>query len=197
MVYMDNRTAADERFMRRALALARRGLGRTSPNPMVGAVIVREGRIIAEGYHHAAGRDHAEVDALNHATADVAGATMYVTLEPCSHFGRTPPCADALVAHKLGRVVVGMEDPDSHVRGRGIGKLNAAGIPVTVGILETECRSLNRSYIKHRTTGLPWVTLKFAESLDGRIATATGNARWISSPESRSIRSTRSWPSSR
>ncbi len=184
---MVDRTESDERFMRRALALARRALGRTSPNPMVGAVVAREGRVIAEGYHHAAGKDHAEIDALRHAAEDVAGATMYVTLEPCSHYGRTPPCADALVARKLGRVVVGMEDPDSHVRGRGIEKLRAAGIEVTAGVLEDECRALNRSYIKHRTTGLPWVTLKFAESLDGRIATATGNARWISSPESRKL----------
>ncbi len=184
---MVDHPTADERFMRRALSLARRGLGRTSPNPMVGAVIIRDGNIIAEGYHHAAGLDHAEIDALKHAAEDIAGATMYVTLEPCSHYGRTPPCADALVARRLGRVVVGMEDPDSHVRGRGIGKLQAAGIPVTVGVLEDECRALNRSYIKHRSTGLPWVILKFAESLDGRIATATGNARWISSPESRKL----------
>jgi diaminohydroxyphosphoribosylaminopyrimidine deaminase/5-amino-6-(5-phosphoribosylamino)uracil reductase len=173
--------------MRRALALARRATGHTSPNPLVGAVIVRDGRIIGEGYHHAAGLDHAEIDALKHAREDVAGATMYVTLEPCSHFGRTPPCADALVARKLGRVVVAMEDPDAHVRGRGIAKLRAAGIATTIGVLEAESRALNAAYIKHRTTGLPWVTLKFAESLDGRIATATGNARWISSPESRKL----------
>jgi diaminohydroxyphosphoribosylaminopyrimidine deaminase/5-amino-6-(5-phosphoribosylamino)uracil reductase len=184
---MVNRTDIDARFMRRALALARRGLGSTSPNPMVGAVIVRDGKVIAEGYHHAVGRDHAEVDALKHATEEVAGATIYVTLEPCSHYGRTPPCADALIANRLGRVVIGMEDPDRHVRGRGIAKLKAAGIPVTMGVLEDECRALNETFVKHRTTGLPWVTLKFAESLDGRIATATGNARWISSPESRRL----------
>jgi diaminohydroxyphosphoribosylaminopyrimidine deaminase/5-amino-6-(5-phosphoribosylamino)uracil reductase len=184
---MVNRTESDERFMRRALALARRGLGRTSPNPMVGAVIVREGKVIAEGYHHAAGRDHAEADALKHAREDVAGATMYVTLEPCSHYGRTPPCADALIAASVGRVVIGMDDPDRQVRGRGIRKLKAAGIAVTVGVLEAACRALNEAYIKHRTTGRPWVTLKFAGSLDGRIATAAGNARWISSPESRKL----------
>src|SRR3972149_3750943 len=139
---MVNQTA-DERFMRRALSLARRGLGRTSPNPMVGAVIVKAGQVIAGGYHHAVGKDHAEIDALKHAAADVTGATMYVTLEPCAHYGRPPPGVDAVIAHKLARIVIGMEDPDARVRGRSLVKLEAAGIVTTVGVLEPECRALN------------------------------------------------------
>jgi diaminohydroxyphosphoribosylaminopyrimidine deaminase / 5-amino-6-(5-phosphoribosylamino)uracil reductase len=177
-------STVDEKFMRQALRLARRGLGRTSPNPMVGSVVVKNGRIIGQGYHHYFGGKHAEVNALESAGGDVAGATIYITLEPCSHYGKTPPCVDAVIASRPARVAVGMLDPDKRVRGRGLEKLKQAGIETTVGVLEAECRALNEAYIKHRSTGVPFVTLKFAQTLDGRIATATGDSRWISSAES-------------
>jgi diaminohydroxyphosphoribosylaminopyrimidine deaminase/5-amino-6-(5-phosphoribosylamino)uracil reductase len=170
--------------MREALRLARCGLGRTSPNPMVGSVIVRGSRVIGRGYHHYFGGRHAEVNALENAGADVSGATIYVTLEPCSHFGKTPPCVDAIIAARPARVVIGMLDPDPRVRGRGLEKLKKAGIETTVGVLEAECRALNEAYIKHRSTGVPFVTVKFAQTLDGRIATLGGASRWISSAES-------------
>jgi diaminohydroxyphosphoribosylaminopyrimidine deaminase/5-amino-6-(5-phosphoribosylamino)uracil reductase len=177
----------DALYMRQALALARRGLGKASPNPMVGAVIVKEGRVIAKGYHQGYGRDHAEVDALKHAQEDVAGATLYVTLEPCRHFGKTPPCTDAIIKNKIARVVIAMLDPDEKMRGGSVKLLEAKGIKVTVGVMETECRALNEKYVKHRTTGLPYVTLKWAQTLDGRIATAQGKSRWIASPPSLKI----------
>jgi diaminohydroxyphosphoribosylaminopyrimidine deaminase/5-amino-6-(5-phosphoribosylamino)uracil reductase len=151
---------------------------------MVGAVIVKDGQIIARGYHHAFGKDHAEVDALKHAQEDVAGAVMYVTLEPCRHFGKMPPCTDAIIKSKIGKVVIGMLDPDPKMRGESIKLLNEKGIKTTVGVLEDKCRALNEKYIKHRTTGLPYVTLKWAQTLDGRIATANGSSRWIASPPS-------------
>ncbi len=173
--------------MRRALGLARRGLGWTSPNPMVGAVIVRDGRVIGEGYHHQFGGDHAEVDAIKNAREDIAGATMYVTLEPCHHYGKTPPCVDALIREEFGRVVIAMEDPDTRVAGKSIRKLEEHGISTTVGVLEFESRALNEAYIKHRTTGIPFVTLKWAQSLDGRIATSSGDSKWISSLRSRKM----------
>jgi diaminohydroxyphosphoribosylaminopyrimidine deaminase/5-amino-6-(5-phosphoribosylamino)uracil reductase len=170
--------------MRLALKLARRGLAQVSPNPMVGAVIVKDGHIIAQGYHHYFGGDHAEVNALKNAWEDASGATMYVTLEPCFHYGKTPPCVDAVIKSKMGKVVIGMQDPDKRVSGRSIEKLKAQGIAVAVGVLEAECRTLNESFIKHRTTGMPYVTVKFAQSLDGKIATATGSSSWITSPAS-------------
>ncbi len=165
--------------MREALRLAKKGLGKVSPNPMVGAVIVKDGRIIAGGYHHAFGKDHAEVDAFKHAQEDVTGATLYVTLEPCRHFGKTTPCTDAIIGHKIRKVVVGMLDPDEKMRGGSIKLLNEQGILTEVGVLEDGCKALNEKYIKHRTTGLPYVTLKFAETLDGRIAAANGSSRWV------------------
>jgi diaminohydroxyphosphoribosylaminopyrimidine deaminase/5-amino-6-(5-phosphoribosylamino)uracil reductase len=174
----------DVQFMQQALRLARRGLGRVSPNPMVGAVIVRDGRVIARGYHHYFGGDHAEVDALKKAGDAAAGATMYVTLEPCRHRGKTPPCTDAIIRVKIARVVIGMLDPDPRMRGGSVKLLEENGIPATVGLLEDACRVLNETYVKHRTTGLPFVTVKWAQTLDGRIATAQGDSRWISSPES-------------
>lgn len=174
----------DEKFMREALRLARRGLGKTSPNPMVGSVIVKNGLVVGRGYYRYFGGRHAEVNALESATADVAGATIYVTLEPCSHYGKTPPCADAIISRRLGRAVIGMLDPDARVRGGGLEKLKRAGIPATLGVLEAECRALNEAYIKHRSIGVPFVTVKFAQTLDGRIATAGGASRWISSAES-------------
>jgi diaminohydroxyphosphoribosylaminopyrimidine deaminase/5-amino-6-(5-phosphoribosylamino)uracil reductase len=174
----------DELYMRLALKLARKGLGKTSPNPVVGAVIVKGDRIIARGYHHAFGADHAEVDALKKAQESVAGATLYVTLEPCRHYGKTPPCTDAIIKSKIGRVVIGMLDPDPRMKGESVKLLNQNGIKTTVGMLEADCLALNEKYIKHRTTGIPYVTLKWAQTLDGRIATAKGSSRWISSPES-------------
>jgi diaminohydroxyphosphoribosylaminopyrimidine deaminase/5-amino-6-(5-phosphoribosylamino)uracil reductase len=174
----------DERYMRQALRLARRGLGRVSPNPMVGAVIVKGGRVIAKGCHHIFGGDHAEVDALKHAKEDVRGATLYVTLEPCRHWGKTPPCTDAIIKNKIGRVVVGMQDPFPEMRGKSIELLKQKGIETVVGVLESECRALNEVYLKWVTAGLPYVTVKWAQTLDGRIATAQGGSRWISSAES-------------
>jgi diaminohydroxyphosphoribosylaminopyrimidine deaminase/5-amino-6-(5-phosphoribosylamino)uracil reductase len=174
----------EERYMALALRLARRGLGKVSPNPMVGAVIVKGGRIIAQGYHHAFGGDHAEVNALKNARENVRGATLYVTLEPCRHYGKTPPCVEAIIKSRIGRVVVGMEDPDVKMQGGSIRRLRESGIETTVGVLEDQCRALNETYIKHRRTGLPYVTLKFAQTLDGRIATASGSSTWITSPPS-------------
>jgi diaminohydroxyphosphoribosylaminopyrimidine deaminase/5-amino-6-(5-phosphoribosylamino)uracil reductase len=170
--------------MREALRLARRGRGKASPNPMVGSIIVKDGHVIGRGYHRYFGGKHAEVNALENAGADASGATIYITLEPCSHFGKTPPCVDAVIAARPARVVIGMLDPDPRVRGRGLEKLKKDGIETTVGVLEAECRALNEAYIKHRSTGVPFVTVKFAQTLDGRIATAARASRWISSAES-------------
>jgi diaminohydroxyphosphoribosylaminopyrimidine deaminase / 5-amino-6-(5-phosphoribosylamino)uracil reductase len=184
MQKMDTRLTPDGQFMRLALKLARRGLGKTSPNPMVGAVIVKGGRVIAQGYHHAFGKDHAEVDALKHAAEDVSGATLYVTLEPCRHYGKTPPCTGAIIESKISKVVIGMADPDPRMQGGSVKLLNSNGIETVVGVLEDACRALNEKYIKHRVTGLPYVTLKFAQTLDGRIASSNGASRWIASPPS-------------
>jgi len=177
----------DEDYMKRALYLARRGMGKTSPNPMVGAVIIKSDRVIGEGYYRHFGAKHAEVNAIENAVEDVSGATMYVTLEPCCHYGQTPPCTDAIIAGKINRVVIGMLDPDKRVSGRSVEILREHSIECTVGVLEEECRALNETYIKHRSTGLPFVTVKFAQTLDGRIASSTGHSRWISSPASRKI----------
>ena len=171
--------------MRRALALARRGEGRTSPNPMVGALVVAGGRVVGEGWHRAAGTPHAEVHALRAAGGEARGATLYVTLEPCSHHGRTPPCADAVVAAGVARAVVAMQDPDARVGGGGVDQLRAAGIDVEVGVLEAGARRLNEAYILHRTLGRPFVTYKAAMSLDGRTAAADGSSRWVTGPEAR------------
>ena len=173
----------DENFMREALRLARHAEGRTSPNPMVGAVIVLDGKIIAEGWHRRAGTPHAEIHALNMAGNLSRGATLYVTLEPCSHFGRTPPCAQAIVDAGISRVVAAMSDPNPQVAGRGFEILRAAGIKVEVGLLEEEARKLNE--IKWITRKLPFVTLKFGCSLDGKIATSSGESQWITCAESR------------
>ncbi len=177
----------DESYIKRALSLARRGLGKTSPNPMVGAVIAKNDLVIGEGYYRRFGAKHAEVNAIKNAVGDISGATMYVTLEPCCHYGQTPPCTDAIIASKIGKVVIGMLDPDKRVSGRSVEILRENGIDCTVGVLEDECRSLNESYIKHRSTGLPFVTVKFAQTLDGRIASSTGHSQWISSPASRKL----------
>lgn len=170
--------------MRQALRLARRGLGRVSPNPMVGAVIVKGGRVIARGYHHIFGGDHAEVDALKNAAEDVSGSTLYVTLEPCRHWGKTPPCTNAIIRSKIAKVVVGMLDPFPEMRGKSIELLNQHGIETVVGVLEDDCRAMNEVYLKYITAGLPYVIVKWAQTLDGKIATAAGDSKWISSPES-------------
>jgi len=175
----------DARFMARAVALARRGLGRTSPNPPVGAVIVRGGRIVGEGWHRRAGGPHAEVAALRRAGAAARGATLYVTLEPCSHFGRTPPCADAVIAAGVGRVVVAVGDPNPRVRGRGLRALRAAGIRVDVGVLANEAGAVSAWFRHFVVRRRPYVLLKLAASLDGRIATASGESRWVSGAAAR------------
>jgi len=173
--------------MRSALALARRMLGRTSPNPAVGCVIVRGGRIVGQGATAAGGRPHAEAVALARAGARARGATAYVSLEPCAHQGRTAPCARALVEAGVRRVVAGCVDPYPPVRGRGIAILRAAGVAVTSGVLEDECRRLNAGFITRVTRGRPFATLKLALSLDGRITAASGDSQWISSPASRAL----------
>lgn len=174
----------DEYYMKRALQLARRGERWVSPNPMVGAVIVKHNRIIGEGYHRRFGGDHAEINALRSASESVEGSTVYITLEPCCHHGKTPPCIESLIAGKPARVVIGMSDPNPLVCGGGIERLGKSGIPTTVGVLEARCRRLNERFIRFMQTRIPFVTLKFAQTLDGRIATAAGHSRWISSPAS-------------
>ncbi|MBM3449798.1 MAG: bifunctional diaminohydroxyphosphoribosylaminopyrimidine deaminase/5-amino-6-(5-phosphoribosylamino)uracil reductase RibD [Armatimonadetes bacterium] len=171
--------------MRRALALARKGLGRTSPNPLVGAIVVRGDTVIGEGWHAGVGQPHAEPIALAAAAAEAAGATLYVTLEPCDHHGRTPPCTEVIIRAGIVRVVSAMEDPDPRVRGAGHARLRRAGITVETGLLASCASSLNAAYVKHRRTGRPLVALKWAMTLDGRIATRTGSSRWITSEAAR------------
>lgn len=171
--------------MEHALALAARARGRTSPNPLVGAVIVREGEIVGEGYHQKAGEAHAEIHALNQAKGLAADATMYVTLEPCCHWGRTPPCTEAIIRAKLANVFVAMRDPNPQVAGDGIRQLERAGMRVQVGLCEAESRQLNEVFIKYITTQHPFVILKSAISLDGKIATVSGESQWITSEASR------------
>jgi diaminohydroxyphosphoribosylaminopyrimidine deaminase/5-amino-6-(5-phosphoribosylamino)uracil reductase len=173
--------------MRAALALAARGLGNTWPNPSVGCVIVREGRVVGRGHTRPGGRPHAETEALRAAAGQAKGATAYVTLEPCCHWGRTPPCTDALIAAGVGRVVVALRDPDPRVDGVGLQRLRDAGITVEVGLLEEEARRTNAGFIKRFGRGLPMVTLKLATTLDGRIATRTGESQWITGPEARRL----------
>jgi diaminohydroxyphosphoribosylaminopyrimidine deaminase / 5-amino-6-(5-phosphoribosylamino)uracil reductase len=172
-------------FMRQALRLAAKGCGFTSPNPMVGAVVVRQGEVIGRGYHQRVGGPHAEINALRDAGDQARGATLYVTLEPCNHQGRTPPCTQAILDAGIAQVVIGMSDPNPQVAGGGVQHLRTLGVEVTAGVIETECRRLNQAFIKHVTTGLPLVTIKAATTLDGRIATRTGDARWISNERSR------------
>ena len=178
-------SAADLDYMRLALREAKKGIGRTSPNPAVGAVVLKNGMVVGKGYHRKAGTPHAEVHALNAAGAKAKGATLYVTLEPCNHTGRTPPCTAAILASGIRRVVIGMADPDPRVAGGGAEYLASRGVSVVSGVLEAECRAINRPFIKHATTGLPWVIMKAGMSLDGRIATATGHSNWITGKASR------------
>ncbi|MGQ9571682.1 MAG: bifunctional diaminohydroxyphosphoribosylaminopyrimidine deaminase/5-amino-6-(5-phosphoribosylamino)uracil reductase RibD [Dehalococcoidia bacterium] len=172
-------------YMQRALALARQALGRVSPNPAVGAVLVREGQIVGEGFTRPPGGPHAEIVALEQAGQAARGSTLYISLEPCCHQGRTPPCTQAIIAAGVAEVHIPILDPDRNVNGRGRDALAAAGIAVHMGQCAEEARRLNEAYIKHRTTGLPFVIAKFAASLDGRIAAASGDSRWISGPQSR------------
>lgn len=178
-------TDADHRHMRAALQLAARGLGRVAPNPSVGCVLVRDGVVLARGWTQPGGRPHAEAEALRRAGEAARGATAYVTLEPCSHHGRTPPCADALITAGIARVVAALEDPDSRVAGSGLARLRAAGITVDTGLMAAEAEDLNRGFLLTRREDRPLVTLKLATSLDGAIATATGESRWITGPEAR------------
>lgn len=178
-------TSQDIEWMTRALRLAARGLYTTTPNPRVGCVIVNNGQVVGEGAHLKAGEPHAEVHALRAAGEQARGATAYVTLEPCSHFGRTPPCADALVNAGVSRVVVAMQDPNPLVAGNGIARLQAQGIAVTVGVCETQARALNPGFIQRMTQQRPYVRLKVAASLDGRTALANGHSQWITSAAAR------------
>jgi len=172
-------------FMARAISLAKQGMYTTDPNPRVGCVIVKDGKIIGEGYHRKAGEGHAEVNALAMAGEQAKGATAYVTLEPCSHFGRTPPCSDGLISAGIRHVVCAMKDPNPEVSGRGFAKLMAAGIDVTLGILEEQARELNPGFIKRMEIGKPFVRLKMAASLDGRTAMQSGESQWITGPAAR------------
>ncbi|OZI13975.1 riboflavin biosynthesis protein RibD [Sodalis-like symbiont of Philaenus spumarius] len=175
----------DEVYLARAFELARRGRFTTAPNPNVGCVIVRDGRIIGEGYHQCAGYAHAEVHALRQAVNAARGATAYVTLEPCSHHGRTPPCAEALIDAGVARVVAAMPDPNPQVAGRGFYRLQQAGIEVRHSLMLPEAEAVNPGFLKRMRTGFPWVRLKLAASLDGRTAMASGESQWISSAEAR------------
>lgn len=173
-----------EEIMRRCLELARKGAGSVSPNPMVGCVIVKRGKVIGEGYHERFGGAHAEVNAIRSASESVQGAEIFVNLEPCSFFGKTPPCVDLLIEKKVGKVHVAMLDPNPRVNGKGVRKLRRAGIAVDVGTLSNEAGMLNEAFVKYIKTGLPFVTLKAAQSLDGKIALANGKSKYITSGDS-------------
>lgn len=174
-----------ERLVKRAFSLAKKGYGKTSPNPMVGAVLLRDGVIVGEGYHQKAGAPHAEINAISAAGNKAEGADLYINLEPCSHHGRTPPCVEAVIKAGIRRAFIAMVDPNPKVSGRGITLLKDAGIEVHVGILEAEARKLNEAYIKHIATGMPFVILKAAATLDGKTATKTGDSKWITGETSR------------
>ncbi len=182
MVPQDN---VDIGFMRQAVTQARKGLGRTSPNPAVGAVIAKGGKILSRGYHHRAGGPHAEIEALNKLGGKAPGATMYVTLEPCNHEGRTPPCTEAIVRSGIERVVIGMQDPNPQVKGGGAPFLAEHRIEVKLGVLEQECREVNEGFVKYVSTGRPFVMVKSAQTLDGWTATAGGDSKWITNDQSR------------
>ncbi len=178
-------TQFDHQMMARALGLAKRGRFTTSPNPNVGCVITKGDRIVGEGFHYQAGEPHAEVHALRQAGEQAEGATAYVTLEPCSHYGRTPPCAEGLIKAKVARVICAMQDPNPQVAGRGIEMLKQAGIEVSVGLMQTEAQQLNRGFIKRMQSAMPFVQLKMASSLDGKTALANGQSQWITAVDAR------------
>lgn len=175
----------DELYMARALKLAARGRFTTHPNPNVGCVIVKDGEIVGEGFHYRAGEPHAEVHALRMAGEQAQGATAYVTLEPCSHHGRTPPCCEALIAAGVSRVVAAMQDPNPQVAGRGLYRLQQEGVDVSHGLMMNEAEALNKGFLKRMRTGFPWIQLKMGASLDGRTAMASGESQWITSPQAR------------
>ena len=175
----------DELYMARALKLAARGRFTTHPNPNVGCVIVEDGEIVGEGFHYRAGEPHAEVHALRMAGEKAQGATAYVTLEPCSHHGRTPPCCEALIAAGVSRVVAAMQDPNPQVAGRGLYRLQQEGVDVSHGLMMNEAEALNKGFLKRMRTGFPWIQLKMGASLDGRTAMASGESQWITSPQAR------------
>ena len=177
----------DQKWMRLALKLARKGIGKTSPNPNVGAVVVKNGRLIGKGYHKKFGGPHAEVFALQEAGEAARGASLYVTLEPCFHFGKTPPCVDLIIARGLKRVVIATPDPNPLVNGKSIQKLKKSGIDVTVGIEQEKAQQLNEAFFKFMQIGLPFVTLKIAQTLDGKIATPAGDSRWVTCEASRKL----------
>lgn len=185
MTIADTFSPDDARFMRRALDLSVLARGMVSPNPMVGAVIVKDGKIIGEGYHRCCGESHAEVDAFNNTSEDTTGATIYVTLEPCSHFGKTPPCAPLIVEKKIRRVVIAHTDPNPLVSGKGIEIIEDAGIKVEVGLLEQEARLINEHFLTYYQLKRPFIISKWAMTLDGRIASMSGESRWISNEKSR------------
>jgi diaminohydroxyphosphoribosylaminopyrimidine deaminase/5-amino-6-(5-phosphoribosylamino)uracil reductase len=178
-------STTDDRYMNLALQLAKKGYGWTSPNPMVGAVLVRNHKIIGQGYHHYSGGDHAEIIAINQAGNESRGATLYITLEPCCHYGKTPPCTSRIIQAGITRVVAASSDPNPLVCGKGISRLRKSGIKVEVGLKEAEARKLNEPFLKYIQTGLPFGILKLGMSLDGKIATRTGESRWITSVKSR------------
>lgn len=184
---MQNLSLSDEYCIRKTFQLARQGLGWTSPNPLVGAVIVKKGKIIEQGHHKRVGLPHAEIETVKKAEEDVKGATLYVNLEPCSHYGRTPPCVDAIIKSGIKKVVCSTLDPNPKVNGQGISKLKRAGIDVTVGILEKEARSLNEAFFTFHEKGRPFIAIKFAASLDGKIATKTGDSKWVTNEKARSF----------
>ncbi len=184
---VDHPSTADARWMAEALALARRGLGRTHPNPAVGALLVKAGRVIGRGWHKRAGEPHAEIVALREAGGRAKGATLYCTLEPCTLLGRTPPCVDAVLEAGVQRVVVGTTDPNPRVRGRGLRRLRSKGLEILSGVEEEAARELIRGFASVMRRGRPWVRLKLASSLDGRIATASGESRWITGREARAM----------
>jgi diaminohydroxyphosphoribosylaminopyrimidine deaminase/5-amino-6-(5-phosphoribosylamino)uracil reductase len=177
----------DIKFMRQCLELARKGRRRVSPNPMVGCVIVKEGRVVGEGYHRKFGGMHAEIHALRKAGRRARGSTLYVNLEPCAHHGKTPPCTDAIIASGVKKVVMGMRDPNPLVSGRGVRRLRATGIVTRVGILANDAAMLNETFTHFMKSGLPFVSVKLAQTLDGKIADFRGNSRWISSAASRRV----------
>ncbi|EOX1815674.1 bifunctional diaminohydroxyphosphoribosylaminopyrimidine deaminase/5-amino-6-(5-phosphoribosylamino)uracil reductase RibD, partial [Vibrio cholerae] len=172
-------TSFDHQMMSRAIELAWRGRFNTSPNPNVGCVITRGEQIVGEGFHFRAGEPHAEVHAMRQAGELTRGATAYVTLEPCSHYGRTPPCAEGLIKAGVAKVICAMQDPNPQVAGKGVQMLRDAGIEVEVGLLEADARALNRGFLKRMETGMPYVQLKMAASLDGQTALANGKSQWI------------------
>ena len=180
-----NSNTSHSKYILRCLELARKGIGKVSPNPFVGCVIVKNGKVIAEGYHKGFGAPHAEVDAFQNAANSVKGADLYVNLEPCSHHGKTPPCADRIIEMGIKRVFIGTQDPNTLVAGNGIKKLKAAGISVESGIEIEKCNELNRFFFKHITTALPYVSLKIAQTLDGYISTTKNDSKWITGEESR------------